>query len=618
MLNNNLKNTLNDRQLIEHCCQQYEHDPQRMLDILWAVQDELGWISAESMQSIAECTGIKRVQVEGVVSFYHFFKTMPQGKYVIHLCEDIIDRHQGMAEIEQAIKTLLGIELGQTSTDGLFSLHRTPCIGLSDQAPAAMINDAVVTRLTPEKIKKILTTLRKSESVYALFKTAPGQPKALVEEMVKANIRRKDKVLLSAYPAEAGWHKALKLSPEQITSIIADSKLRGRGGAGFPVARKWLTAASTPAPERYVICNADEGEPGTFKDRVLLSEHADLLFEGMRIAARAIGSRQGIVYLRAEYRYLLPHLESVLQAQRTAGLLHEQSFDIRIQLGAGAYVCGEESALIASCEGRRGEPANKPPFPAQVGYLCMPTVVNNVETLCAIPRIIDQGADWFKAIGTAESTGTKLLSVCGDCKKPGVYEFPFGVSLREVLSVAGAEDCGAVQVGGASGVLVGEQDFDRAICFEDLPSAGAIMVFSKARNILQIVDYFMQFFIDESCGYCTPCRVGNVFLQKSLDKIRQGLGEKADLDYLKQLSQTIIQTSRCGFGHTSPNPILSSMQNFPLVYSALLKEHSDGMQAGFDLEHALAEAHEIAKRRSLIYPPPGGGSGTDKTNRRRD
>ena len=590
---------------IKRCCEQFTCDPKRMIDILWAVQSELGWISAESMQLIAEYTDTKRVQVEGVVSFYHFFKTTPQGKFVIHMCDDIIDRHQGMLAIEQSIKELLDIEPGQTTADGLFSLHRTPCIGLSDQAPAAMINEIVVTRLTPAKIKKILSTLRKHESVTALFKTDPSQAKALADEMVNAHIRRRDQVFFSDYAAEAAWQKAQAMTPAEIIKIVADSNLRGRGGAGFPVGRKWQTAASTPAPERYVICNADEGEPGTFKDRVLLSERAELLFEGMRIAGRAIGSRQGIVYLRAEYRYLLPHLEAVLHAQRTAGLLSEDVFDIRIQLGAGAYVCGEESALIASCEGRRGEPANKPPFPAQVGYLCMPTVVNNVETLCAIPKIIEQGAAWFKAIGTGQSTGTKLLSVCGDCRKPGVYEFPFGVTLREVLNAAGAEDPGAVQVGGASGVLVGVQDFDRPICFEDLPSAGAIMVFSKARNILEIVDYFMQFFIDESCGYCTPCRVGNVFLQQSLDKIRRGLGEKADLDYLKQLSQTIIQTSRCGFGHTSPNPILSSMQNFPLVYAALLKEHPDGMQAGFDLEHALNEAHEIAKRRSLIYPPPG-------------
>lgn len=606
---NKNSNHSDDTKRIEQCCQQFTNDPKRMLDILWAVQDELGWISTDTMQTIAQLTGTRRVQIEGVVSFYHFFKTRPQGKFVIHLCDDIIDRHQGMPEVEQCLKSLLKTEIGQTTEDGLFSVHRTPCIGMSDQAPAAIINNAVLTRLSPAKIKKIIHKLKHSEHVEALFTNSSDQPatehpKTLVNAMVANQIRRKDQVLLGDYSAETGLTKALTLKPEEVINSIAASKLRGRGGAGFPVARKWQTAASTPAEQRYVICNADEGEPGTFKDRVLLSERADLLFEGMSIAAHAIGSTQGIVYLRAEYRYLLPYLESVLQTRREAGLLSEQTFDIRIQLGAGSYVCGEESALIASCEGKRGEPTNKPPFPAQAGYLGMPSAVNNVETLCAIPRIIEHGASWFNAIGTPESTGTKLLSVCGDCKKPGVYEFPFGISLRDVLSAAGAEQTGAVQVGGASGVLVGEQDFDRAICFEDLPSAGAIMVFSKERNILEIVDYFMHFFIDESCGYCTPCRVGNVFLQKTLDKIRRGLGEKTDLEHLKQLSATIIQTSRCGFGHTSPNPILSSMQNFPLVYSALLKEHSDGMQAGFDLQQALTEAHEIAKRRSLIYPPP--------------
>lgn len=605
---------MNSDEIIQKSCAHFSNDPKRMIDILWSVQDQLGWISNDTMECIARYTGSYRVEVEGVVSFYSFFKQSPQGKFVIHLCDDIIDQQAGMVDVEHTLKELLKINVGETSKDGLFSLHHTPCIGMSDQAPAALINNVVVTKLTPTKIKTIIRTLKKHGNVDSLFKGKHESYEDLVHQMVKNNIRRKDSILIPNHLAESGLHTVLSLTSTDILSMLSESNLRGRGGAGFSVARKWQTAANTPATERFIICNADEGEPGTFKDRVLLTERANLLFEGMTIAAYTVGSSQGIVYLRAEYRYLLPYLEFVLEQRRHKGLLGQAislkadskeifHFDIRIQLGAGAYVCGEESALISSCEGKRGEPKNKPPFPAESGYLDLPTIVNNVETFCNIPLIFEHGVDWFRQIGTAESTGTKLLSVCGDCSKPGIYEFPFGVTLREVLKACGAKQAAAIQIGGASGVLVGEADFDRQLSFEDLPTAGAIMVFSKDRNILEIVDYFMSFFIDESCGYCTPCRVGNVFLQKTLQKIRKGLGEKSDLDYLKQLSQTIIQTSRCGFGHTSPNPILSSMENFPLVYSVLLKEHRDGLQAGFDIQHALDESRILAKRRSLIYDP---------------
>ena len=585
-----------------------------MIDILWAIQDKLGFISPETMELVARFTQTFRVEIEGVVSFYSFFHSSPQGQFAIYLCDDIIDQHAGMADVEKMLTETLGIKMGETSADGLFSIHHAPCIGMSDQAPAALINETVVTKLSTAKIKRLIQTLKKHKNTDKLFTGKHASHDAFIHRMVKSNIRKAGPLLSNKHLPDSGLKKALSLLPEQILATLDDSKLRGRGGAGFDIATKWRIAKNTDSHERYIICNADEGEPGTFKDRVLLTERAHLLLEGMTIAAYTIGSSQGILYLRAEYRYLVPYLNSILEQRRHSGLLGQAisfnpetkaifHFDIRIQLGAGAYVCGEESALISSCEGKRGEPKNKPPFPAEVGYLDCPTVVNNVETLCYIPLIFEKGLKWFTSIGTSESKGTKLLSVCGDCDKPGVYEFPFGVTVNEVLSACGANDAAAIQVGGASGQLIGRAEFDRTLCFEDLPCAGAIMIFSEERNILEIVDYFMQFFIDESCGYCTPCRVGNVFLQQTLQKIRQGLGEKSDLDYLKQLSNTIIQTSRCGFGHTSPNPILSSMKNFPLVYSALLKESSDGLQTGFHIHNALKESRIIAKRRSMIYDP---------------
>lgn len=625
---------MENHHLISNICERFDNSPKRMIDILWEVQNTLGWISSESMKLIAMRTNCQRVVVEGVATFYSFFKTSPQGRIIIHLSEDIIDQHRGSADILHAFEFALGIPAGNTTLDGKFSLHLTPCIGMSDQAPAALINEHVVTSLTPASVKRLVNSLKrvlksaenddwiqlspkvKDACIEAVKgKTGDGNNShPLIRSMVNNNIIKAGPVLLNEPPLPQALAKCLSRTSNDIIQELLLSDLRGRGGAGFQIAKKWQFAANTPAEKRYVICNADEGEPGTFKDRVLLTERAHLLIEGMTIAAYAIGGEHGILYLRGEYRYLLPYLEEVLQERRRDALLGKDilvdettdtrfSFDIRIQLGAGAYICGEESSLISSCEGQRGEPKNKPPFPAECGYLGYPTVVNNVETFCNVPHIMDKGAEWFQTLGTTQSKGTKLLSVCGDCDKPGIYEVEHGVSVNEVLELAGAAHTEAVQVGGASGEMIARIDFDRRLCFEDLPTAGAIMVFSAQRNILEIVNYFMHFFIEESCGYCTPCRVGNVFLKKGLEKIMLGQGESKDLDSLKSLGNTIIQTSRCGLGHTSPKPILSTIENFPLVYSALLKDHKDGRQAGFDIQGALDESRIIAKRRSLIFDP---------------
>mgnify|MGYP000742297430 CR=1 FL=1 len=599
------------QKVIQQICADLGNDPKRMMDILWTVQDRLGCIAPASMGLIADLTHTQRVVVEGVVSFYAFFHQEVQGQNVIYLCEDIIDQHAGFNALKETVESCLGIQPGQMTKDGLFSFYLAPSIGMCDQAPAALINQTPVTKLTPTLLKRIINNLRKGKPVAATIpKLGDGNNShPLIQSMVQNNVRKQGEVLLSGHQNDEGLSKALSLSPAEVIDYVLKADLKGRGGAGYRSAEKWKIAADTPAKSRFLICNADEGEPGTFKDRLLLTERAHQLIEGMTIAAYAIEATQGILYLRAEYRYLQPYLESVLSERRQKALLGENisdtdfDFDIRIQLGAGAYICGEESALISSCEGKRGEPTTKPPFPAVYGYLGLPTIVNNVETFCNLPPILAKGSDWFRSIGTEKSKGTKLLSVCGDCDRPGIYELPMGIKLSEVLSSCGALNTEAVQVGGASGVLIGRSDFDRQLCFEDLPTAGAIMIFNSQRNILKIVNYFMHFFIEESCGYCTPCRVGNVFLKERLDKIMNGLGEPADLEYLRNLSATVRETSRCGLGHTSPNPILSSMENFPLVYAALLKEHPSGEQAGFNIQKALDESRIIAKRRSLIYDP---------------
>ena len=595
---------------IRAICARYDNNPHRMMDILQDMQDRFRWISPDAMQVIAAETGLSRIQVEGVASFYTFFSQEPRGRVTIRLCDDIIDRFAGMPAVAKAFEQALGITVGETSADGAFSLEYTPCIGMCDQAPAAMVNDVVLTRPTPERVQEVVAALQDGTEPAALFSPRFGQltPHERATRMVENNVRHAGAVLLGPVPVDAGLKTAVGLRPVQIIDQIKASGLRGCGGAGFPTGRKWRSAADTAADHRVVICNADEGEPGTFKDRVLLTERPHLLFEGVTIAARAVGASEGILYLRGEYVYLRELLQAVLDDRRARGLLGKAimgvegfDFDIRIQLGAGAYICGEEGALISSCEGLPDEPKTRPPFPVQRGYLGHPTVVNNVETFCHAARILDRGAKWFFDMGTASSHGTKLFSVSGDCLNPGIYELPYGLSLHELLEMAGGQDAAAVLVGGPSGTMIARDTFDRRLSFDDLATGGAVVVFNRDRNILEIVEYYMSFFVHESCGYCTPCRVGNVFLQQAIAKFRKGLANPEDIEYLQDLSATIMETSRCGLGMTSPRPILTTLENFPLVYSAMVKPTENRIRATFDIQAAIDGARKLAKRRSYIY-----------------
>ena len=591
-------------------CARYGDDPHRMLDILRDVQDRFRHISRPAMREVSRCTGLTEVAVEGVASFYAFFSDTPKGRITIRLCDDIIDRFAGLAKITAAFEEALGISLGETSADGAFSLETTPCIGMCDQAPAAMINDTVFTALTPEKVRHIAAALKNGQRPEDVISDSFDAltPYERARRMVKNNIRHAGAVLLGPVPEDAGLKKAITGPPGQIIDTVEKSGLRGCGGAGFTTGMKWRFASKAEKTRRFIICNADEGEPGTFKDRVLLTERPHLLVEGMTIAARAVGAEEGILYLRGEYVYLRDLLEEVLAERRAQGRLGKDilgvpgfNFDIRLQMGAGAYICGEEGALISSCEGLPGEPKTRPPFPVTHGYLGFPTVVNNVETFCHAARIMDRGAQWFFDIGAEGSHGTKLFSVSGDCINPGIYELPYGLSVRELLAMAGGEDAAAVLVGGPSGTMIARDTFDRKLTFDDLATGGAVVVFSRDRNILEIVEYYMSFFVHESCGYCTPCRVGNVFLQKAIGKFRAGLANPADIAYLRDLSATIIETSRCGLGMTSPNPILSTLDNFPLVYSAMVKPPKDRLRATFDIQAAISDGRALAKRRSQIY-----------------
>ncbi|HUJ74481.1 MAG TPA: NADH-ubiquinone oxidoreductase-F iron-sulfur binding region domain-containing protein, partial [bacterium] len=377
----------------------------------------------------------------------------------------------------------------------------------------------------------------------------------LVHAMVRNNIMRRGDVIFSPYAPGRALHKIVAMTPAQVIAVVNASAQRGRGGAGFPTGLKWELARKAPGDVKYIFCNADEGEPGTFKDRVILTELPALVFEGMAVAGYAVGARKGILYLRNEYRYLRAWLEKTLDDMRAQGFLGagiagraDFTFDVKIQFGAGSYVCGEESALIESAEGKRGEPRDRPPFPVAKGYLQKPTVVNNVETLCAVVKIVLNGGEWYAGIGTKESKGTKVISVSGDCGKPGVYEIAWGFTVNDVIRMVEATDVQAVQVGGPSGSCIGPREFDRVLCYEDLATGGSLIIIGKKRDLVkEVVLNFARFFREESCGSCVPCRALTAMSQGVLEKIVAGRGRRADLEAFKTWA-TIMQKNRCGLG----------------------------------------------------------------------
>ncbi len=574
-------------------------DRSRLLDIALAVHERYGHVSPGAMSAIANALGIHTVEVEDAISFYAFLNREPEGRFHIRLARTAVSMMKGAAAVAEAFIEATGAPMGGTSPDGQFSLEWTSDTGMGDQEPAALINGTVLTDLTPADVPAVVAALQaqRSNVPHPLF------PGPLPKAEIHPSLVQPGPVLFGEGGAPGdGIRAALAMAPESVVETISQSKLRGRGGAGFPTALKWKLTREAQGDERVVICNADEGEPGTFKDRVLLAMAPDLVFDGMTIGAHALGARTGIVYLRAEYGYLREDLVQVLQRRREQGLLGKNicgregfDFDIRIQMGAGSYVCGEETSLIESAEGKRGAPRDRPPFPVERGYHQHPTAVDNVETFACAARILEQGADWFAGHGTAHSTGTKLLSISGDCARPGVYEVDFGITIAEILRLAGAEDAKFVQVGGPSGQCIGPAEYGRHIgAREDLCTGGSIIVFGPERDILDTVRQHMEFFVEESCGWCTPCRVGTTLLKLQLDKIIAGRGTSTDTEAMAALADTVMRTSRCGLGQSAPQPVLSTLRNFPEVYDARLQP--DPFIPRVSLEEALAEAVHVQGR----------------------
>jgi [NiFe] hydrogenase diaphorase moiety large subunit len=576
---------------------------EELVQILREVQEHLGWLPRPVLSRIAAGLGLTPVIVEGVASFYRFLHLEPVGRVHLLWSDNVTDRFQGSRTLAAELCRRLGVDPGRPSADGLVSVGFCSCTGLPDQGPALLVNQRqVLTRMDHERVAALADLIKAH---------VPPREWPAEWQRVDDSVQRAD-VLLGSLPLQGSALRAtLARGSEATLAELSVSRLRGRGGAGFATGTKWQLARAAPLPPggtRFVVCNADEGEPGTFKDRVLLTRRAHTLVEGMTVAARLLGARQGFIYLRGEYRWMLESLEAVLARRRAAGLLGGRildvtgfDFDIAVHVGAGAYVCGEESALIESLEGKRGVPRLRPPYPVEQGYLGQPTVVNNVETFCAAAHIAERGGAWWAAMGTRGSSGTKIHSVSGDIERPGVYEFPYGVSVREILAAAGAERAGrriqAVQVGGPSGVCLAEPEFDRRIAFEDVPTAGAFTVFDDTRDMFEVARGYAQFFAHESCGFCTPCRVGTELIVRRMDKLAAGFGSGFDEAELRELEALLHGATHCGLGASAANPLRDTLARFAPAYRRRVVQPR--FVPGFDLDAELEPARRATGRDDL-------------------
>ncbi len=586
----------------------FESDASRLMDILHEIQKEFGYIKDEHISELSDALELSEIDIRQCASFYHLFETKPT-THRIYLNDSVIAQMKGRQEVLEAFEKELGISVEQISDDGI-ALRRTAGMGMNDQEPAALIDDVVFPNLTAERAIAIIKGFREGKNVEQLFYMELGDGNnshPLLNSMVNNNVRKAGKVLDEFYKPWTALKKAVAKSELEVIGIVRTSGLRGRGGAGFPTGMKWEFCRASQGEKKYIICNADEGEPGTYKDRVLLTENPLMLIEGMCIAAFSIGAQEGIIYLRQEYRYMEKFLNMKLDEARSNNMLGNSilqndnfNFDIRIQFGAGAYICGEESALIESMEGKRGEPRFRPPFPVQSGYKNMPTSVNNVETLVTICKIIERGGEWYRSFGNSHSVGTKLLSISGDCTRPGIYEVEWGITIRQMLGMIGAQDTVAVQVGGPSGTLISENLFDHKLCYNDLPTGGSMMIFNSTRDLLKdVVLNFTDFFIDESCGSCVSCRATVQQMQKKLVKIFDGYGVESDLDDLRTWAKTTL-VSRCGLGQTAANPIVSSLKNFPQLYNELINTDVEFVSS-FDMDAAIAESCKVVGREAVVH-----------------
>ncbi|MCL6669075.1 NADH-ubiquinone oxidoreductase-F iron-sulfur binding region domain-containing protein [Streptomyces panaciradicis] len=544
-----------------------------LLPGLHAVNDRIGWISDGALDYLCRRLTVPPAEAYGVATFYAMFSVRPRPATVLHLCTDLACAAAGASELCAGVEARLGPG---------FSVQRSPCLGLCERAPAALAvraGDPVRTAVSaPATVEAAVLAASAPDS-------APEEPPAAMAVpqagdpglMLLGRVGVVDPASLDDYRAHGGYaalRRAFELGPAGVIREVTDSGLVGRGGAAFPTGRKWQATASQPDHPHYLVCNADESEPGTFKDRVLMEGDPYALVEAMTVAAYAVGAHRGYLYLRGEYPRALRRLEHAVAQARARGFLGDDvlgqgyAFDIEIRRGAGAYICGEETALFNSIEGYRGEPRAKPPFPVEKGLFGRPTVENNVETLVNVLPILTKGAPAYAAIGTGRSTGPKLFCVSGSVERPGIYELPFGATLGEVLALAGVrENLRAVLLGGAAGGFVRPDELDIPLTFEGTREAGTtlgsgvVMAFDDTVPLPRLLLRIAEFFRDESCGQCVPCRVGTVRQEEALHRIERRTGAAAadDIALLREVGRAMRDASICGLGQTAWNAVESAI-----------------------------------------------------------
>lgn len=555
----------------------------QLLPAFHAVQERFGWIPPGAFNYICKRLTVPPAEAYGVATFFHMFSMEHRPPTEVHVCEDIACRIKGSEGLCENLEA-------KYSGSQMVGIRKSPCLGLCERAPAALIlrsgesyQGGAIGEATPEKIQTALDSGKYADRHWGWLTQAVPQ---MGESQLRllSRIGSVDPASVEDYSIQGGFEglaKAVAMGPEAILAEVTASGLMGRGGAAFPTGKKWEAVAQAKGDIKYVVCNADESEPGTFKDRVIMEGDPLSLIEGILIAALATGAQKGFIYIRGEYPLAISRVQNAIDALRAAGLLGENiqgtgySFDIEIRKGAGAYICGEETALFNSIEGKRGEPRNKPPFPVHVGLFGKPTVINNVETLANIPWILRMGGAAYAGIGTGNSKGQKLFCVSGHVKKPGVYETPFGITLRQLITLAGGSSGSApikaVLLGGAAGAFVGPEHLDVPLTFEGTRAIGAtlgsgvVMVFDQTTDLGDILVRIAAFFRDESCGQCVPCRVGAIRQEELVARLRRGEphGSAAyEVELLGEIAQVMRDASICGLGHTASGAIQSALRIF--------------------------------------------------------
>jgi len=578
-----------------------------LIPMLMYAQDEFGYISDQVIAEIAARLELRTVQVEETLEYYSMLHRKPMGKYHVQVCTNVACMLRGGNELLDRAKKRLEIGHKEVTKDGVFSLEEVECIGACTGAPAMQINYDFYENLTPATFDRLIQELdfgRRAEPVTvisgALHAREAGEIPVISKRWGIENSTKIDVFL--QHGGYQALEKALKqMTPESIIDEMKKSNLRGRGGAGFPTGMKWSFVPKDSPKAKYVICNADESEPGTCKDRPLMEMDPHQLIEGMVIAGRAIGSHQGFIYIRGEYRYVLDIVQGAITEAYERGYLGKNilgsgfDYDLLIHTGAGAYECGEESALMESLEGKRGYPRIKPPFPAVVGLYGCPTIINNVETLSAVPAIILGGGEAYANLGTPKNGGTRLLCVAGHVNKPGIYEIPLGMNMKEFIygmagGITGGKKLKAVIPGGSSCPLLTADEIDIPMDYDSVAKAGSMLgsggmvVMDEDTCMVDMARRIMHFYAHESCGWCIPCREGTTWLRKMLERLHAGYGREQDIDMLSELSKNILGRSFCPLGDAAAMPTISIVQKWRNEF----EDHLHGRCAYKSAEAVLA------------------------------